>query len=63
MIKVNRKGEVEEFPLLTLSIAVVINSNSKFDHVGELSHMLADLKKAVKMKDGSNYMIERRQKY
>ena len=60
---VNRKGQIEEFPLLTISIAVVINSNGKFDHVGELSHMLADLKKAVKMKDGSNYMIERRQKY
>ena len=60
---VNRKGQLEEFPLLTISIAVVINSNGKFDHVGELSHMLADLKKAVKMKDGSNYMIERRQKY
>lgn len=59
----NRKGEIENFPLLTMSIAVLINDNGKFSHVGEMSKMLADLKKGVKMKDGSNYMIERRQKY
>ena len=59
----NRRGEIENFPILTISIAVMINSNGKFTHVGELSKMLADLKKGVKMKEGSNYMIERRKKY
>lgn len=59
----NRRGEVENFPLLTLSIAVLVNENGKFSHVGEMSKMLADLKKGVKMKDGSNYMVERRKKY
>lgn len=60
---INRRGEKEVFPILTVSIAVVINENEKFEHVGELSKMLADLKKAVKMKSGSNYMVERRKKY
>lgn len=59
----NRQSQVENFPILTLSIAVIINKNGTFNHMGEMSHMLADLKKAVKMKDGSNYMIERRKKY
>ncbi len=59
----NRRGMIEKFPLLTMSIAVILNDNGKFSHIGEMSKMLADLKKAAKAKDGSNYMVERRQKY
>ena len=59
----NRRGELETYPLLTISIAVIINANRKFSHVGEMSKMLADLKTITKMKPGSNYMIERRSKY
>jgi hypothetical protein len=59
----NRRGEVESFPILTISIAVLLNKNGTFAHMGEMSKMLADLKKATKQKEGSNYMIERRQKY
>jgi len=59
----SRRGEREQFPILSMSIAVVINRNGTFEHVGELSRMLADLKKYTKMKDGSNYMVERRSKY
>jgi diguanylate cyclase (GGDEF)-like protein len=59
----NRKGEYEVFPLLTVSIAIVVNHDQMFTHVGELSHMLADLKKYTKKLAGSNYMIERRRKY
>jgi len=60
---VSRRGEVEVFPLLTLSIAVVVNRNGQFKHIGELSKMLADLKKATKNLTGSNYLVERRVKY
>ena len=60
---VSRRGDVEDYPLLTISIAVVINRNGMFSHIGELSKMLADLKKATKQRPGSNYMIERRKKY
>jgi len=59
----NRKGEIDTFPILTLSIAVLLNKNGTFAHMGEMSKMLADLKKATKQKEGSNYMVERRKKY
>lgn len=59
----NRKGELESYPLLSLSIAVLINQRNTFTHVGEMSHMLADLKKYAKTLKGSNYVVERRKKY
>jgi len=59
----NRRGEVERFPLITLSIAVIKNQKKMFKHPGEMSHMMADLKKYTKSLPGSNYMIERRKKY
>ncbi len=63
IITANRRGETEKFVIMTLSIAVVINKGRMFQHVGEMSHMLADLKKYTKTLDGSNYVIERRRKY
>lgn len=59
----SRNKNIEHFPILTISIAVIINSKGMFKHIGEMTKMLADLKKATKMKDGSNYMLERRKKY
>lgn len=59
----NRRDEEETYGIMTLSIAVIINKGKMFDHVGEMSHMLADLKKYTKSLDGSNYVIERRKKY
>jgi GGDEF domain-containing protein len=59
----SRHGDIRNFPILSISIAVTINSNGKFKHVGEMSKMLADLKRALKRHEGSNYMIERRRKY
>ena len=59
----NRRGEIERFPIMTISIAVIPNQARTFTHVGEMSHMMADLKKYTKSLPGSNYMIERRKKY
>jgi diguanylate cyclase (GGDEF)-like protein len=59
----NRKGEMESFTFLTISIAVLVNKSGTFQHVGEMSHMLADLKKYSKSLKGSNYVVERRRKY
>ncbi len=63
IIAKSRKGDIEEFPIMSLSIAVLISHRGEFTHVGEMSHMLADLKKYVKSLDGSNYVVERRKKY
>jgi GGDEF domain-containing protein len=59
----NRRGEMERFSIMTLSISVIINKEKMFTHVGELSHMLVDLKKYTKSLPGSNYVVERRKKY
>jgi len=59
----DRKGNMERFPIITLSIAVIVNQKKMFKHPGEMSHMMADLKKYTKTLPGSNYMIERRRKY
>ena len=63
IISRNRRSVAETFPLMGLSIAVVINRGTTFTHVGEISHMVADLKKYAKTLPGSNYVIERRGKY
>lgn len=59
----NRRGKMERFAIMTLSISVIINKEKMFSHVGELSHMLVDLKKYTKSLPGSNYVVERRKKY
>jgi diguanylate cyclase (GGDEF)-like protein len=59
----NRRGELETYSFLTISIAVLFNEKGVFSHVGEMSHMLADLKKYSKSIKGSNYVVERRKKY
>lgn len=59
----NRKGEMERFEIVTISIAVLNNQKRMFKHPGEMSHMMADLKKYTKTLPGSNYVVERRKKY
>ena len=65
IIATNRKGELEEFPLMTLSVAILPNRQKSFSHVGEIAHMLADLKKRAKQVQGppSRFVVERRRKY
>lgn len=58
----NRKGVVEQFPLLTLSIAVCATSIRPFNHIGDLSRSLAEIKKAAKKTPGSTFLIDRRSK-
>jgi GGDEF domain-containing protein len=59
----SRRGEIENFPILTISIAVLPSTVGEFAHIGEMSKMLADLKRAAKAQLGSVYMVERRKKY
>lgn len=63
IVATNRRGKSEAFPIMTLSIAVIVNQKKMFRHVGEISHMIADLKSYTKTLPGSNYFIERREKY
>ena len=63
IVTTNRRGKREAFPIMTLSIAVIVNQKRMFRHLGEISHMIADLKSYTKTLPGSNYVIERRKKY
>jgi GGDEF domain-containing protein len=63
IITKNRRGKMEKFPIMTLSIAVIVNQKRMFRHLGEISHMIADLKSYTKTLPGSNYFIERRKRY
>lgn len=56
----NRKGVETKFPIVSVSLAAVTSEGTKFNHVGEISTALAELKKFVKELPGSNYLVDRR---
>lgn len=57
----DRQGIFQDFPLMSLSIAVVINHNGKLQHAGEAATMAAALKKKAKALPGSSYVLDQRQ--
>lgn len=64
IISVNRKGQVEEFPLISISIAVVTNDKKELTSMPQIAQLAAELKKYAKSKPagelGSSYVIDRR---
>jgi GGDEF domain-containing protein len=56
----DRKGNPQRFPILSASIAVIDLTITTINHPGEASAIAGELKKAVKKKEGSNFMINRR---
>jgi GGDEF domain-containing protein len=60
IVAANRQGQETETPVTSISIAVIRSSGGKLQHVAELSHRAADLKKYVKGLTGSNYAVDRR---
>jgi len=57
---VNRRGERQRFPLMSISIAVVTNKIRPFRRHAEMIQVAAEVKKYVKSIDGSCYAIDRR---
>jgi diguanylate cyclase (GGDEF)-like protein len=57
---VNRKGEVDTFPLMTISMAVVTNERRMISNYVEVGDIAADLKKKLKTMPGSNWFADRR---
>lgn len=60
IVSTDRKGEMQTFPLMAVSIAVVLNVNGKLKHYGEASAIAMGLKKKAKENPKSNYVIDRR---
>lgn len=56
----NRQGIMQEFPMISLSIAVVTNEKRALTHIGQVNAIAAELKKYAKSLPGSNYVRDRR---
>jgi GGDEF domain-containing protein len=59
---VNRQGERQRFPLMSISVAVVTNKYRPFSKHAEMVQVAAEVKKFIKKQDsdGSKYAIDRR---
>lgn len=57
---INRKGMVDRFPLLTMTIAVVSSENGSIAHMARLSDIASELKRYGKTLEGSVVVRERR---
>ena len=58
----NRKGVIEEFPLTSISIGVVVADKGRFHNVLEIGEVGAQVKHLAKTTMGSAYSIDRRKK-
>ena len=56
----NRKGIMEQFPLTSLSICVVVADPGRFHNILEIGEVGAQVKHAAKSVMGSSYAIDRR---
>ncbi len=56
----NRKGIIEQFPLTSVSIGVVVADVGRFHNILEISDIGAQVKHAAKSVMGSSYAIDRR---
>jgi diguanylate cyclase (GGDEF)-like protein len=56
----SRSGQIERFPLITLTLALVRNCRGRFEHPAELSDTLVELKRFGKTKPHSVVVYERR---
>lgn len=60
IIAKNRQGQDMSFPIMTISIAVVTNSNRQLKNHIEVGEIAAELKAYAKSLPGSNYIVDRR---
>ena len=56
----NRKGIIEQFPLTSLSIGVVVADADRFSNMLEIGEVGAQVKHAAKSGMGSSYAVDRR---
>lgn len=56
----NRKGIIEQFPLTSLSIGVVVADEGRFHNILEIGEIGAQVKHAAKSVMGSSYAVDKR---
>ena len=54
----DRKGVIQKFPLITVSIAIVTDNGSRFSNPLDMAMTVAELKEYAKLLPGSNYVTE-----
>lgn len=57
---VDREGNTKVFPLMAISLAVVINTDGRIKHYGEVSSIAMGLKKKAKEDPKSSYVLDKR---
>ena len=62
IVSKSRNGETKKFPVMSISVAVVMNEEKRYKHYGHASQEATEIKRYVKGIEGSNYMIDRRGK-
>lgn len=62
IISTDRSGKLNEFSIMTISIAIAHNTYRKLDHPGKVAQIAAELKKYAKEMQGSNYVFDRRRR-
>ena len=60
IISSDRMGNINKFPIMTISVAIVHNTYRVIDHPGKVAQIAAELKKYAKAMEGSNYVFDRR---
>ncbi|MBI5015141.1 MAG: response regulator [Deltaproteobacteria bacterium] len=60
LVTEGRRGVRTEFPVVTLSIAIVTNETREFHHAAEISDVAAQLKRYAKAKPGSLWVKDQR---
>jgi len=61
-VGINRMGQEQRFPLLSIAIAVVPTNTRKIGHCGKVAEMAAELKNLAKKSGESCYVVDRRKK-
>ncbi|HEU0265832.1 MAG TPA: diguanylate cyclase [Geobacterales bacterium] len=59
---IDRYGVPRSFPIMTISIAVIICQQGEYDSAVDIAKNAAEIKDYVKVQSGSNYLINRRKK-
>lgn len=52
----NRRGEIVQYPIMTVSLAVIDNDNCSIDNYLQIAELAADLKRKAKAIAGSSYV-------
>jgi diguanylate cyclase (GGDEF)-like protein len=60
IVSLDRNNNLQRFPIMTISLAVISTSITKIAHYGQLSAIAAELKKVAKRSDRSTFVVDKR---